>query len=330
MPTNYATLESREWKRARQAAFIQDALAAWRQRPAHLMSFHLVSQQLQLGDVRYLDLQVVPLDQIAGSVDRYHDFNRAFLPRLDQLQDRWQRVERLIASGRDLPPIELYKVGQTYFVRDGHHRVSVARQYGARSIQAYVWECETEVPLEPGCDVDELLARCAHESFLEQTCVDRLCPGLSIRLTQREGYEELLNEINAFQEIITRIDRRQVAFDEAVTLWSEICYLPIVDIIQRRHILHEFPGRTEADLYLWLRRNLDELQGRLQAGIPMELAADGLAQDYGEKTLLTRPIRRAGEWVVRSSVSTLTALRRFALRAVRRVRVLPQSLRGKR
>jgi hypothetical protein len=86
---SYSAPESLKWKRACQAAFAQDVLAACMQRPAHLMSFHQVSQQLKLGNVRSLDPPVVALNQVVGSVDRYHDFNRAFLPMLDGLQDRW-------------------------------------------------------------------------------------------------------------------------------------------------------------------------------------------------------------------------------------------------
>lgn len=108
MRGNYATAESREWRRARHAAFVQDVLTAFTQRPAGLMSFEDVHQKLQLANLHYLDVQEVPLDQIVGSVGRYTDFTRAFFPRQDHLQARWQRIEELVATGRDLPPIELY------------------------------------------------------------------------------------------------------------------------------------------------------------------------------------------------------------------------------
>ncbi|MFC2036413.1 hypothetical protein ACFLYD_00370 [Chloroflexota bacterium] len=322
MIQSYTASQSREWKRARQAAFVQDVLAAGMRRPAHLISFQQVSRKLQLGNVRYLDLQVVALNQIVGSVDRYHDFNRAFLPRLDNLQERWQRIEQLMTTGRELPPIELYKVGRAYFVRDGNHRVSVAQHHQARSIKAYVWEYETDLPLEPGCDVDELLCRYAHEAFLKQTNVDRLCPDFNIRLTQPDGYEVLLTEIEAFQQIIARIDEREVPFDEAVTLWCEMCYAPIVDIISRRHVLQEFPGRTETDLYLWLSRNYEELGGRYGSGVLMEEAADDLAKQYGEKILPTRQVRQVGGSVAGFVASSLTAWWRFALQALRNVRTV--------
>jgi hypothetical protein len=299
--------QSREWKQARRTAFVQDVLASFTQRPSSLLSFEQVSQKLQLSNVRYLGLEEIFLDQIVGSVGRYSDFTRAFLPRQDHLQDRWQRIEQLVATGREMPPIELYQVGQAYFVRDGNHRVSVARQHGTSSLKAYVWQYETPVAFDPDSNIDDLLCRTAHAAFLERTRVDRLCPDAQIRFTQPGGYEDLLAEIEAFQQILSEIDRREVPFDEAVTLWCDIRYHPIVEIIRQRHVLDGFPGRTETDLYLWLCRNREELAASYRHGVLFEEAADDLARRFSEALFSARPIRqavsgmvgrvhRAGDW----------------------------------
>ena len=283
----------REWKQARRAAFAQDVLAAFTRQPTDLLPFEEVRQKLQLHNVRYLGLRDIPLDQIVGSVGRYRDFTRAFFPRQGGIQERWQRIDRLTTTGGGLPPVELYKVGQVYFVRDGNHRVSVARQHDTPSIQAYVWEYDTRVSLEPDTDVDSLLCKAAHAAFLEHTNVDRLCPDTYIELTQADGYQDLLYEIEAFQQNISGIDEREVAFDEAVTLWCEMQYAPIVQIIRQRNILQEFPGRTEADVYLWLRRNQEELEVRYGHQVLMEEAAADLAERFGEKPTPARKIKKA-------------------------------------
>ena len=285
--------ELQEWKQARRAAFVQGVLATFTHRPADLLPFEEVRRRLRLRNVRYLGLQDVSLDLIVGSVGRYRDFTRAFFPRQDDLQERWQRIDRLVTTGGGLPPIELYKVGQVYFVRDGNHRLSVARQHDAPSIQAYVWEYKTRTPLERETDVDDLLCKAAHAAFLERTNVDRLCPDLRLELTQPDGYEDLLYEIEAFQQNISRIDEREVEDDEAVALWCEMQYAPIVQIIRQRDILQEFPGRTEADLYLWLRRNHEELEVRYGKKVLMEEAADDLAKRFGEKPSPARQIKKA-------------------------------------
>jgi hypothetical protein len=287
----YGTSPHKEWERARRKAFVQEILAACTRRSAHLMQFDEVCEKLDLKIMADRGLQPVPLDQIVGSVGRYQDFTRAFFPRQPHLQDRWKRIEEMVARGRELPPIDLYKVGGAYFVRDGNHRVSVARQHGIPTLRACVWEYETDVPLGPDDDVDEVLCRAAHAEFVEQTHIEHLCPDLRIRLTQFVGYEDLVCEIASFQQAVSHIDRREVAFDEAVQLWAKLRYRPILDIIRRQHVLDEFPGRTEADLYLWLCRHQAELESRDGQPMLMEQAADDLAKRRGQRLLSARQVK---------------------------------------
>ncbi len=293
----YAMPENRRWRQARRAAFVQDMKASLTQHPAHLMSFELVHQKLQLSDLRYVGLQDVPLDQIVGSVGRYADFTRFFFPRQDNLQERWQSVEQLRATGRALPPIELYKVGQAYFVRDGHHRVSVARQHGVSALTAIVWEFETHVPLEPDSDVDDLLRQAAHAAFVERTNVQHLCPGIQIKLTQPDGYEDLLREIKAHQRIFSRIEGREIGSDEAMVLWCDIRYTPVIRLIRQCHVPLHFPGLTEADLYLWLCRNRQELEASSGHHIFLEEAAGNLTRRFGKASPLARGIKQAAAWL---------------------------------
>jgi len=289
------TSASREWQQARKAAFAQDVLDSLARRPSDLLPFEEVRQHLRLYHKRYRGLQDVPLDQIVGSVGRYRDFTRAFLPRQDGLENRWRRIERLVSSGGGLPPVELFKVGQVYFVHDGNHRVSVARQSKAPSIEAYVWEYETRVPLEPDTDVRDLWGKAARRAFLERTNLDRLCADVQIELTHPDGYDDLLHEIEAFQKTLSRIDERKMPFDEAVTSWCELRYTPIVELIRQRNTLQEFPNRTEADLYLWVRRNQEELEVRYGQKVLMEEAADDLAERFGEKPSPVSRLRKAAE-----------------------------------
>jgi hypothetical protein len=320
----YAMSASLGWKQARRTAFVQDVLAAFTQRPADLLSFEQVSQKLKLGSVRYLDLQNIPLNQIVGSVGRYADFTRAFFPREDHLQDRWQRIERMVTGARELPPVELYKVGQAYFVRDGNHRVSVARQLGIATIKAYVWEYETSVALEPDSDVDDLLCRTAHAAFLERTRIDRLCPDLAIGLTEPDGYEDLLAEIEAFQQILSQVDRREMSFDEAVTLWCDLRYIPIVEIIREQCILEGFPSRTEADLYLWLCRNRQELEARYEHPVLMGEAAEDLTRRSGGHLFPARRVKKTSVWMRRAAVYWATRWWTRARQALGRTRAKQQ------
>ena len=301
-----AVSQSREWKQARRTAFVQEALGVLMQRPAALLSFDDVHERLQLRNLRYLDLQDVPMDRIVGSVGRYGDFTRAFFPRGDHLRRRWENIQRLVDTGRCLPPVELYKAGQVFFVRDGNHRVSVARHRGWSSIEALVWEYDAPVPLQPDSNIDELLCNAAREAFFERTGIDCLCPDLNIELTQPDGYDTLLHEIERFQEVLSKMEGRDLPPDEAVMLWCEIRYLPIVEIIRQRGILQDFPGRTEADLYLWLCRNRRELEEGYQQHVMMEEAASDLATRHGRNLLGVRQVRKAAVWV-RGAIAERTA-----------------------
>ena len=317
----YTKSETDKWRQARRTAFVQDVLAVFTQRPTDLLSFEEVRDKLKLSNVDALGLRDVPLDQIVGSVGRYQDFTRAFFPRQGHLQDRWQRIGRLLTTGGGFPPIELYKVGGVYFVRDGNHRVSVARQHNMPSVEAYVWEYETHVPLEPDADIDELLCQTAHAAFLERTHVDRLCPDLQIRLTQPDAYADLLCEIEAYQAILSQIDEQEIPFAEAVVLWCEMRYSPIVEIIRQRNVLQEFPGRTETDLCLWLCRNQKELEAHYEGQLLMEEAADDLARRYGKKLLPARQARQVVRWLAAAGVNRATGWWTAARQALGRKRI---------
>ena len=124
-----------DFSKARFKSFINQAIAVLKgQRPTTLLSYDDVKEKLHIGGPIYRGVKTIRVEQIAGSLNRYHEFDRAFLPREDQLANRWQKVDRAFYQDVNLPPVVLYKVGEVYFVVDGHHRVSVAREQGQEFI----------------------------------------------------------------------------------------------------------------------------------------------------------------------------------------------------
>lgn len=116
-------------------------------RPAsELLAFDQVVGKLGRTGQRELGLHTVEIDTIIGSVDRVGDFDRWFRPRPPVDRQRWIDLDRVGRAGAIIPPIEVYRVGHLHFVRDGHHRVSVARAHGQRSIDALVTEVTTTLP----------------------------------------------------------------------------------------------------------------------------------------------------------------------------------------
>src|SRR5690606_33037139 len=131
-----------------------------------LLPFDEVRQALPYRGQRDIGLQTVTLDKIVGSVGRYRDFDRAFLPTQRQTTDRWVNISKARYRDVPLPPVELYKIGEVYFVKDGNHRVSVARDRDQVDIDAYVTEIDIPFRLTPDMDIDSVLLEKAYGQFL--------------------------------------------------------------------------------------------------------------------------------------------------------------------
>lgn len=241
-----------DFQRARRRSFLNNLVASISRRPTWLLSFNDVQNALPMKGQHYRGLQQVPISSIVGSVDRYHDFDRDFLPKQSHTRPRWESVDRANLTDVILPPVQLYKVGDVYFVKDGNHRVSVAKEKGAEYIDAEVIELPITVPLSPDTDPRDLLRLGEYARFLEQTKLDVLRPGVNIEFTSLGRYDVLLEHISAHRWYMGIDQNRPVSWEEAVLDWYDNVYLPVVKVIEETGILEDFPGRTPADLYLWI------------------------------------------------------------------------------
>jgi hypothetical protein len=251
MTSELASRARADYSRARSKAFLNRIWAVISGQPTHLLSYDEVREKLHVGGPIYRGVQTIRLDQVAGSLNRYHQFDRAFLPTQDENANRWQRVSRAFYEDISLPPVVLYKVGQVYFVVDGHHRVSVAREQGQEFIEAEVRECATRVDITPDLKLEDLEILGEKVNFLERTRLDRLRPKARIRLTVPDGFDRMLEHIAVHRYFMGLDLQRDISEEEAVTHWYDTVYLPIVKVIRSSKILKEFPGKTEGDLYLW-------------------------------------------------------------------------------
>lgn len=265
---------------ARRRAFVQDVLAELSGRPDALLSFADVEAHLHpSAPEEEVHLEEIPLKQIVGSVGRYRDFNRAFLPR-DQIDaQRWTRIDQLRRQAK-LPPIDVFRVGEVYFVRDGNHRVSVARTRGLRTIQARVVDVPIRVPLEATTSPDDMILKSGYVDFLDRTSLDRYHPEQSIELTRPGSYRELLQHIEVHQFYMGLRSRHYPSLGEAASDWYQQVYQPVIERIRSSGILRHFPGRTEADLYLWIAENRARLQMRYATRREADEAVDDFAQEH--------------------------------------------------
>ncbi len=273
-----------DFRQARRQAAMEEVLARIKGRSAQLFSYEDVRQKFKLGTGSSRGVQEIPLDAIVGSVGRYIDFTRSFLPRQESDKHRWTGVALAMNDLSGLPPIEVYQVGQVYFVLDGNHRVSVARQLGADYIEAYVTEFKTKVPPTPQDQPDDLIIKAEYANFLEKTRLDELRPQADLQATVPGRYWELLTEIEAQHHFLKQEQAQDVPYTEAVTHWYDHVYLPVIRKIRELGLLRDFPDRTETDLYLWILRHRSELEKKLGWQITPEAAAANLSAEHSPRS----------------------------------------------
>jgi hypothetical protein len=242
----------RDAERARSRAFWHQVLHDLRRVPNELVPFSAV-KAFQPASESYGGVQAVEIDKVVGSVDRYRDFDHYFLPKVEHTLERWARIRQAGLEGHELPAIQVYKVGDIYFVKDGHHRVSVARASGQRYIDAEVIELNVEVPPNSRDSLKTIVIKGEYGRFLAATRLRELVPDHEPILFSVPGrYDILLEHIRTRQYYLGEKYGREVSWEEAVESWYRRFYSRVVEEIREHRVLERFPGRTEADLYLWI------------------------------------------------------------------------------
>ena len=269
-----------DFQQARFKAFFNRIWASLSGQRANLLSYDEIKEKLHIGGPIYRGVQTVRVEQIAGSLNRYHEFDRVFLPAHDKLASRWQSVNRAFYQDISLPPVVLYKVGQVYFVVDGHHRVSVARKQGQIFIEAEVRECSTRVNITPDLKPEDLEIIEDKVHFLERTALDTLKPDAYIKLTIPDGFDRMLEHIAVHGYFMGLDLKRDITDEEAVIDWYDNVYTPVIQVIRETGILREFPEKTEGDLYLWVLDHQHYLAE--EEGVPLQPPEEAARLFFGD------------------------------------------------
>jgi hypothetical protein len=286
--TQFNSEVAADYERAQHQAFLNKlrALLFGRTEELRLLSFDEVREKIGWDLETYIGMREVPIEAIVGSVGRYQDFDREFLPVQRATSQRWKSIDRAYYEHVDLPPVQLYKVGDAYFVKDGNHRVSVARERGVHYIDAEVIECRPKIALAPTVTADDLetMGECA--AFLKWSELDRLRPDQDICLTTPGGYNQLREHISVHRYYLGIERRAPVPPLQAVASWYDNVYVPVVRIIRDEKVLDRFPRRTEADLYLWIMDHLYYLREQATGDVREEEAVSDFAERFGRVSLL--------------------------------------------
>ncbi len=241
---------------ARARAFRRSLTTILTGRAQRLRSIEPMLRAAGLEGRAFGGVKEIPVDKIAGSVApdvKTSDFDPAFLPINRRMRERWTRIYLAMVEGDELPPIDVYKVDDHYYVIDGHHRVSVARNLGRPMINARVINVKTRAPLEPTADPDALLRAAEYAAFLDITQLHRTRPQARLECSRLGRYDEIMQHIIGHRFFLSTEQHRDVPLQEAAASWYHV-YHPIAEAIRKHKVLEQLPGWTEADVYVEVTR----------------------------------------------------------------------------
>jgi hypothetical protein len=277
---NFANQAEHDVAQAMRRAWIHDVLHWLRGESNELIPFDAIKELKPIGE-HYVGIQTIPVDAIIGSVDRYRDFDDSYLPKSEHNTDRWVNIRRLQLEGKSLPVIQVYKVGETYFVKDGNHRVSVAALEGQKYIDAEVIELDVIVPPERGDDLKDLIIKGEYAKFLVETELETLRPDhLEIVFSTPGRYDILIEHIKTRQYYLGLNLKRDVGWQEAVTSWYDKLYSHMILEIRSSNALESFKNRTEADLYLWMMDHRYFLTEQLGEDVGSKVATESFVKHH--------------------------------------------------
>jgi hypothetical protein len=210
-----------------------------------ILPFEEVVEALGRKSERSLGLQVIPLGSIVGTVDRGREFDRGFLPTSGKVRPRWERIAELQRRGKAMPPIDVYRIGDLHFVKDGHHRVSVARALGHDTIDAYVTEVITEVDPEREIRLADLPLKSHERLFYERVPLPPEARG-RIKPSNRSAYACLAEGVEAWGFRVMQATGEFMTRAQVAAAWFREEYEPVVQMLREAGIA---TNSNETDAY---------------------------------------------------------------------------------
>ncbi len=271
----------KRFERARKKAFLNEIISNLLNKENELIQLDEIKYLVPPKAMVYRGIKSIPIDKIVGSEGRYRDFDRDFLPRQDKTKERWANIEVAKEKNLTLPPISVYKIGDYYVVRDGNHRVSVAKELGQEFIDAEITELFTPVKIEDFSQKGLLIAE-SYNYFLEKTRFKDVLPNVEIKFSNPWSYYILIEHLNTYKYFLSEKSKREVTLPEAIKSWYYELYLPLIKIIKRKKILRYFQEREEGDFYIWIMDHWHYLKSNNKE-IPLEEAVEDYYNKYLKK-----------------------------------------------
>ena len=251
--TGFPTQDAQDdFLRARRRRMFARLSAIMRLQPGDvdvMLPFGEVVEALGRVGERDLGVQSIALESIVGTVDRGKEFDREFRPTSSRARMRFERIAEAQRRGVAMPPIDVYRVGDLHFVRDGHHRVAVARAQGRDTIDARVVEVVTRVPADSSMSLEDLPLK-SHERLFHERVPLPAPARERISLTDPMQYGSLAESVEAWGMRLIQHERHFLDREQVALRWLQEEYDPVLAILREAELI----GRreTETDAYLRL------------------------------------------------------------------------------
>ncbi len=297
-----------DFAKARNKALFNEIQHLLSPEEASLISLNDVKQLLRPKQETYVGMKVIPIEKIVGSEGRYKDFDNHFFPKSSFLKTRWEHVDEAAIKDIILPPIKVYEIAGLYFVRDGNHRVSVAKARGTEFIDAEVVSLQSEIKLRRPdnlADIVQQIINYEKRLFYMETNFGDITDYWCLDFSTAGRYDVIYNHILTHKYYMNQKTEEEVSMQDAILSWFNKVYLPIVTSVRKKHILRKFPRRTLGDMYVWIVRYWDDLKRKFGDSIPIDYVVVDFEKKY-KIPFYKRLINQAKRIILRKEIGTET------------------------
>ena len=281
----FTTQTSDDFNKAKSKAIVNEIQHFLKPEEAKLISFYDLKELLHPDNETYIGMKTVPVASIVGSEGRYNDFDNMFFPKKSHLKNRWESIDRAHLQNTILPPINLYEIGGLYFVRDGNHRVSVARARGIEFIDAEVTSLRTEIRLKPGYTIQYLLKQIIQYEkrvFYSETAYGDITDDWSLDFTTPGQYDVIYNHILTHKYYLNLSHTEEISMPDAIISGYNMVYTPVLATIRRHKMMVKFRRRTPSDLFVWLVKYWEDFKAKYGEDTPLDSVIDDFESEYGD------------------------------------------------
>lgn len=277
-----------DFSKARNKAFINELQHFLNPDETKMISFSQMKKFLKPQNETYIGMKTIPISKIVGSEGRYKDFDNQFLPKNSFMKERWEHVDEAVIKDIVLPPISVYELGGLYFVRDGNHRVSVAKSKGVEFIDADIISLQTEIRLYPVRTLAGMIKQIVaweKKNFYFETSFGDITDCWVLDFSTPGQYDIIYQHILTHKYFINQGKPDEISMEDAITSWYKTVYMPVIRTIEKHKIKKYVKGTTESDLYVWIITFWDELKHKIGDEIPLDSLVSDLKDEYKRSSL---------------------------------------------